>query len=165
MRTKGSPATLEARRCLAVQRAHEGYSAEEIAEFLGVDARSVRRWVAAFRRDGAAGLAARPAIGRPPKLSTAQEKIVRRWLGERPTEHGFATDLWSAPRLAQLIEQEWGISFHPDALTRWLRQRGFTPQKPRRSHRERDAAAIARWLARDWPRIKKRPAGGERRSC
>jgi transposase len=165
MRTKGYPATFEARRCLAVQRASEGYSTEEIADFLGVDVRSVRRWLATFRRLGPAGLAARPATGRPPKLNPAQEKIVRRWLSECPTEHGFATDLWSAPRLARLIEQQWGVCFHPDALTRWLQQRGFTPQKPRRSHRERDAAAIARWLAEDWPRIKKRPAGGVRRSC
>jgi transposase len=165
MRAKGSPATFEARRCLAVQRANEGYSTEEIADFLGVDARSVRRWLATVRGHGLAGLVARPAPGRPPKLNPAQEKIVRRWLSERPTEHGFATDLWSAPRLARLIEQEWGVSFHSDALTRWLQQRGFTPQKPRRSHRERDAAAIARWRAEDWPRIKKRPAGGGHRSC
>jgi transposase len=156
---------LEARRCLAVQCAEQGHSTPDIAELLGVDARSVRRWLAAFRRHGAAGLAAQPATGRPPKLNAAQVRIVRRWLAGSPTEQGFATELWSAPRLAQLIEQEWGVSFHPDALTRWLHQRGFTPQKPRRSHRERDAAAIAGWLARDWPRIKKRPAGGVRRSC
>jgi transposase len=151
---------LEARRCLAVQRALEGYSAQDISDFLGIEARSVRRWLATFRQHGMAGLAAQPASGRPPKLSPAQEKIVRRWLADSPAEHGFATDLWSAPRLAQLIEQEWNVSFHPDALTRWLRQRGFTPRKPRRSHRERDAEAIARWRADDWPRIKKRPGGG-----
>lgn len=165
MRTKGLPTTLEARRCLAVQRAREGYSTQDIADFLGVDARSVRRWLADFRRHGPNGLAARPVTGRPPKRNPAQERIVRRWLAESPLEHGFATALWTAPRLARLIAQEWGVSFHPDALTRWLRQRGFTPQKPRRSHRQRDAAAIARWLARDWPRIKKRPVGGVRRSC
>ncbi len=150
---------------MAVQRALDGYAAEDIADFLGVDARSVRRWLATFRRHGPAGLAARPATGRPPKLSPARERIVRRWLEGHPSEHGFATDLWSAPRLARMIEQEWGISFHPDALTRWLRQRGFTPQRPHRGHRERDAAASARWLGRGWPRIKKRPAGGGRRSC
>jgi transposase len=165
MRTQGSPAELERRRCLAVQRVLEGYSAEEVADVLGVDCRSVRRWVAAFRRRGPAALATLPVPGRPPKLTSAQERIVRRWLTDLPTEHGFATELWTAPRLAQLIEQVWGTRFHPDYLTRWLRQRGFTPQKPRRRPRERDTAAIAGWLARDWPRIKKRPADGARRSC
>ena len=109
MRDKGSPAELEHRRLLAVQRVLEGYSTQEVAEFLGVDPRSVRRWVAAYRQDGGSGLCARPAPGRPPKLTTTQEKIVRRWLAEKPTEHGFATDLWTGPRLAKLIHQEFGI--------------------------------------------------------
>lgn len=162
MRTAGSPEVLEYRRRLAVQRAGEGYSTQEVADFLGVDPASVRRWVAAFRRHGAAGLAARAVPGRPPKLTATQEKIVLRWLGDNPTEHGFATELWTGPRLAQLIEQEWGIALNPHYLCRWLRRRGYTPQKPRRVPRERDDEAIARWLARDWPRIKKRRGGGAR---
>jgi transposase len=149
---------------LAVQRVEDGYSIGEVADFVGVDRRTVRRWVAAFRQSGASALAAQPVPGRPPKLTSTQEKIVGRWLADNPTEHGFATELWSAPRLAQLIEQELGICFHSDYLTTWLRQRGYTPQKPRRVHRERDDEAIAGWLAKDWPRIKKRYAGGVRTS-
>jgi transposase len=151
---------LEHRRCLAVQGLLQGYSTQEVADLLDVDPSSVRRWRAAFRGDGPAGLAARPATGRPPKLTTTQEKVVGRWLASNPTEFGFPTELWTAPRLAQLMEEEWGVQFHPDYLTAWLRRHGFTPQKPRRRHRERDGKAIARWLAQDWPRIKKRLASG-----
>jgi hypothetical protein len=64
--------------------------------------------------------------------------------------------LWSAGRLALLIDEEWGISFHPHYLAAWLRQRGYTPQLPRRVARERDDRAVARWLAEDWPRIKRK---------
>src|SRR3954453_9847589 len=103
MRDKGSPAELEHRRLLAVQRVLEGYSPQEVAEFLGGDPRSVRRWVSAYRQEGWPGLRARPAPGRPPKLTSTQEKIVRRWVAGTPTEHGFATDLWTGPRLATLI--------------------------------------------------------------
>jgi transposase len=164
MRTPGSPIVLEYRRRLAVQRIDDGYSIQEVADFLGVDPSSVCRWLAASRRQDADGLSARPVPGRPPKLTSTQEKIACRWLADNPTEHGFATELWSAPRLARLIEQEWGVHFNPDYLTTWLRQRGFTPQEPRRVARERDEA-IARWLAQDWPRIKKRRGGGARTSC
>ena len=97
MRDKGSPTELEHRRLLAVQRVLEGYSTEEVAEFLGVDPRSVRRWMAAYRRHGGPGLLARPASGRPPKLTTTQEKIVRRRLADGPAEHGFETGRRSIP--------------------------------------------------------------------
>src|SRR6266511_3724883 len=103
MRTKGSPIELEHRRRLAVQRVLEGYSTQEVADFLGIDDSTVRRWVALFRDQGGQGLGARPVPGRPPKLTSAQEKIVRRWLAENPMKLGFATELWTAPRLAELI--------------------------------------------------------------
>jgi transposase len=163
MRSVGTSEELERRRCLAVERASEGYTAEEISDFLGVDPSSVSRWLNAFRRDGDAGLAARPVPGRPAKLTHTQEKIVFRWLAESPTAHGFPTDLWSAPRLARLIEQDLGVRFNPDYLGDWLRQRGYTPQKPHRVPRERDGEAIAGWLARDWPRIKRQAR--QRKAC
>ena len=156
MRTIGTPAELERRRLLAVRRVTEGYSAEEAAEFLGVDPGSVCRWLIAFRRHGEEGLTARSVPGRPTKLSAPQEKIALRWLADSPTDHGFATELWTAPRLGLLIEQEFGVHFHPNYLPAWLRQRGYTPQLPRRSPRERNGSEIARWLAEDWPRIKRK---------
>src|SRR4051794_4762704 len=119
MRTAGSPEFLEYRRRLAVERVREGYSSQEVADFLGVDPSSVRRWVAAFRCQGAAGLAARSVPGRHPKLTPPQQKVVLRWLGDSPTEHGFATELWTAGRLARLIEQEWGIALNEHYLCAW----------------------------------------------
>jgi transposase len=159
MRDKGSPAELEHRRLLAIQRVLQGDAVDEIAEFLGVAPRSVRRWVAAYRQEGVGGLAARPAASRPPKLTRSQEKVIRRWLAGKPTEHGFPTDLWTGPRLARMIRQEFQVDLNSKYLTAWLRDRGFTPQKPHRIPRERDPEAIAAWLAADWPRIKKRPGG------
>jgi transposase len=156
MRDKGAPAELEHRRLLAVQRVLEGYSTEEVAAFLDVDPRSVRRWVAAHRQAGTEGLLARPTSGRPPKLTSTQEKIIRRWLADKPTEHGFATDLWTGPRLALMIRQEFAIELNARYLAVWLRSRGFTPQKPRRVPRQRDPEEIAAWLETQWPRIKKK---------
>lgn len=157
MRTKGSPEELEHRRQLAVRRYLEGYSADEIAAFLDVAPRTVWRWLAAFREKGTEGLSARQVSGRPPKLTTTQEKIVRRWLTENPMTHGFTTELWTGPRLAQLIRQEFGIGLNPRYLCTWMRARGFTPQKPQRVAREGDPREVAAWLESQWPRIKKRP--------
>jgi transposase len=153
MRTAGTTAAIvEYRRWLALQRVADGYSTEEVADFLGVDPSTVRRWLAAERRGPAPG----PGPGRPAKLTSTQEKIALRWLSEPPTEYGFPTDLWSASRLALLTEEVFGVRFNPNYLSAWLRRRGYTPQKPRRVPRERDDQAVARWLAKDWPRIKRK---------
>ena len=157
MRTKGSPEALEHRRQLAVRRYLDGYSADEIAEFLDVAPRTVWRWLALFHEQGRKGLSSRPVPGRPPKLTTTQEKVVRRWLTEDPTKHGFATELWTGPRRAELIRQEFGIRLNPPYLYTWMRARGFTPQKPQRVAREGDPEEVAAWLKFQWPRIKKRP--------
>ena len=156
MRSKGSALTLEHQRHLAVRRVLEGYSAKEVADFLGVDSRSVRRWVAAVRQGGWRTLRAHPVPGRPKKLTYTQEKIMLRWLQDNPTAFGFATELWTAGRLAQLVEEEWSVRLHPRSLRRWLRSHNFTLQKPERVPRERDPEKIAAWLASEWPRIKKK---------
>ncbi len=155
MRTAGSTDVLEYRRCLGIQRVADGYSTQEVADFLDVDPSTVRRWIAPAAAAGR-GVTAGSGPGRPAKLTSTQEKIVFRWLSEPATEYGFITDLWSAPRLTQLIEQAFEIHFHSDYLGTWLRQRGYTPQKPRRVPRERDDQVIARWLTGDWSRIKQK---------
>ena len=159
MRSPGSSDELERRRLLAVQRVLEGYSTEEVADFLGVDRTTVSALGGCLPTRGTPGLAVRPATGRPPKLTPTQEKVILRWLADKPTDHGFATELWTGPRLAHMIRQEFGVGINPKYLTVWLRRRGFTPQKPRRVPRQRDPEAIAAWLASDWPRIKKKPGG------
>src|ERR1700744_3877645 len=93
MRTRGSPDELEHRRQLAVQRSLEGFSTDEIAEFLGISPRTVWRWLASFRDQGPDGLKARSVPGRPPKLAVTQEKIALQWLRDSPVEHGFDTEL------------------------------------------------------------------------
>jgi transposase len=161
MGTRGSPSELEHRRRLAVQRVLDGYTTQEVAEFLDTNPSSVRRWHKQYRHGGFEALAARPVPGRPRRLSRTQEKIVRRWLADSPEVFGFATGLWTCLRLAQLLAQEFGVGMHPHYLSIWLRQRGFTPQKPARVPRERNPEAIRAWLANEWPRIKKKPAANQ----
>jgi transposase len=155
MRSKGTAAELEARRRLAVQRVGEGWTHKDVAAFLGVHPVTVKKWVARHRDAGDDGLKAKPTPGRPRFLTDEQEQKVLGWLGESPTKHGFDTDLWTARRVAELIRKKFGVRFHPNYLREWLSKRNFTPQKPARRARQRDQAAIDRWVAQDWPRIQK----------
>jgi transposase len=155
MRPHGTGAELERRRRLAVARVRSDYTQQEVADFFGVRPRSVQRWMRAYREHGMAGLKAKPPPGRPPKLSIAQERQVLRWFRRSPREFGFPTELWSAPRVTQVIQRKFHKNFHPHYINQWLAERRITPQKPERQARERNQREIRRWLREEWPRIKK----------
>ncbi len=159
MRPEGSPEELERRRYRAIELLKDGAQPVEVARVVGADRRSVRRWWSAYRHKGAAGVAARPAPGRPPKLDVWQRRRLERTLLRGAQPYGFETELWSCPRVAQVIRREFGVHYHVDHIGRLLRGLGWSPQRPVRRARERDEAAIAQWVKNEWPRIKKkRPA-------
>jgi transposase len=151
---KASPA--EQLRRLAVALARDGDPPELVAGLLQVSERSVWRWLSAWRADGDAGLATKPGQGRPPKLKESQAREVLGWVERSPCEFGFATDRWTAPRVAAVIERWYGVRMNHRYLNDWLGRRGITPQVPERRPRERDEGAIGGWLASQWPAIKKR---------
>ena len=148
---------MEARRRLAVQRVNEGWLQKDVAAFLGVSLKAVGNWVAAYRERGDDGLKASPHPGPKPKLSKRQEQAVLSWLAGSPKAFGFKTELWTTRRLAEVIERRYKVRFNSNYLAEWLARRAYSPQKPETKAVERDNPAIARWVAEDWPRIKKSP--------
>jgi transposase len=134
----------------------DGRTQAAVAVTLGVHPVTVAKWMARHRAAGELGLAARPTPGRPRYLTPAQEEQVQSWLTQKPTEHGFRTDLWSARRIVDLIRRHFDVTFHPASLRRWLRDRGYTPQRPAKKVRQRNDEAIAGWVKTDWPRIQKK---------
>ena len=159
MRPSGSPQELERRRLQAVALLKEGFLPVEVAQRLGVDRRSVRRWRASHDREGREGLSAKPSPGRPPKLDAEARSKLERLLLEGAKACGFSTDLWTCPRVATTIRRRYGVRYHVDHIGRLLRSMGWTPQKPERRARERDEKGIQRWTKVDWSRIKKKPRG------
>lgn len=63
MRPPGSPEELERRRLGALHLLDEGLLPVEVAQRLGVERRSVRRWKAAAHQAGRAGVRAKPVPG------------------------------------------------------------------------------------------------------
>lgn len=165
MRPRGSPAELERRRQRAVALLAAGEAPVDVAQRVGVDRRSVRRWSAAYRARGAAGVRAKPAPGRPPKLTGAQRRQLERVLLQGAEAGGFATPLWTCPRIRTVIARRFRVRYHVSQVSRILRTLGWSPQQPARRAIERDEAAIARWVKVRWPQVKKTPrAAGPRSS-
>ena len=71
--------------------------------------------------------------------------------------YGFSNDLWTARRIATVLEQKLGVAYHPAHVSRLLGDLGWTYQKPERRALERDDAAIAHWKRHTWVQLKKTP--------
>ncbi len=136
----------------------DGWAQEGAAAFRGVHRVAVAKWVARHRADKDNGLKSRPTPGRPRVPTAARAWKVLAWPAESPPEHGFDTDRWTARRVAERVRRTFGARFHPNDLREWRTERNGRPQKPARRARQRDPAAVARWVAEDGPRIHKRRA-------
>jgi len=157
MRPHGSQQQLEQRRFTALSLLKEGLQPWEIAKRIGVDRRSVRRWNAKSRKRGKNALKAIPVPGRPSKLSQEHKKQLKHLLLKGAKHSGYPTDLWTCPRIVQVISKAFRIDYHPDHLGRILHTMGWSPQKPERRAKERNERAIASWIKTNWEDIKKKP--------
>jgi transposase len=155
----------EARRLKGIELFEQGYRASEIAGRTGVSRQAVSQWLQRWRRGGKSALARVKHKGRPSRLTPEQRRRLAGMLREGATAHGYPNDLWSGRRVSRLIWDAFGVRPHPKHIPRLLRALGWTYQKPTGGAVERDEAAIARWVARDGPRIKKKSSGNAPRSC
>ena len=136
----------------------------EIARQLGVTRTSVHRWHTAWLRGGTTALRGAGRAGRKPKLEKADLQALDRTLREGALTWGFSTDLWTLPRVARVIKEITGVEYHSGHVWRILRSLDWTRQRPARRAKERNEKAIKQWVAKDWPRVKKTPPAGVRRS-
>lgn len=156
MRPTGSPQELERRRHAALTLLKTGLLPHQVAKRLDVDRRSVRRWRAAYRQGGVRGVAAQPASGRPSRLTTTVRDRLRQRLLAGARACGFDTDLWTCPRVAQVIARDFGVRYHPDHVNRLLHRLGFSPQRPARRALERNERKIRQWVTHTWEATKKK---------
>jgi transposase len=127
----------------------------EIARRLGVSHQVVSEWRKAWRQGGRTALRSAGRVGRPAKLSTAQLAKVEKALAKGAEANGYITDVWTLPRVAEVIERLTGVAYHPGYVWYLLRkQLRWSWQRPARRAVERDDAAIGQWVERRWPQLK-----------
>lgn len=160
MRPPGTARQLEKRRRRAIQLLKKGKSLSATARAVSASVSSVHRWQQTYQEKGLRGLRPRPTPGRPPKLSRAQKTTLLRLLKRGPPAFGYTTNLWTLKRVAEVIEREFAVRYHPCYVWTILVGLGWSCQKPERRARERDEKAIEQWRRRRWPHIKKRQKRG-----
>jgi transposase len=148
---------LERRRMEAARLLRKGVAQAEVARRVGVHRQSVSRWATQLEEHGRAGLKKAGRAGRKPQLGGADLRKLERALKRGPEALGYATEMWTTGRVAELIEQEFGVAYHPGHVWRILRRLGWSCQRPSGRALERNEETIRWWKKEHWPAIKKKP--------
>ena len=147
------------RRAAAALFAGGRLKQSEIARRLGVSRTSVSRWYEAWRREGSSGLYGAGRAGRKPRMAEEDLKSLDLALRQGAMVWGFPTDLWTLPRASQVIEELTGVKYHPGHVWKVLRSLKWTRQPTRRAQQRNDRE-ILRWIAQEWPGVRKTPEDG-----
>lgn len=147
---------LEQLRISAVKRVQAGESPETVASGMGINRRTIYRWLFAHKAHGYEGLHAKPVPGPQGRLNRRQlqrlEKIIRE---KNPQQMKFEYALWTLRMIQTLIHQEFGVNLSVSSVRRLVRNMGFTPQRPLYRAWQQDPEKVAQWLREDYPKILK----------
>ncbi len=157
------PECFEWRRFRALYLKRQGWYQRDIAEALDVSEEALSRWLARARAGGLGALRARAAPGQPPKLSAAEVRSIPEFLWHGAEAYGFRGQVWTCARIAEVIEEEFGVRYNKGHVSRLLKELRWTPQQPIKRAIQRDETAIARWRDETWPELLRR-ARRERRT-
>ncbi|AWN15486.1 Transposase [Salinisphaera sp. LB1] len=147
----------EAIRLRAVDQIAQGESPEAMAEALGVNRRTVYRWLERAHHGGREALYNRAKSGRPTKFTAADLQWLSGALRDSdPRQYRFAFALWTRDIVRELLRRERGVRVSAVTVGRVLRRLGFTPQRPLRRAWQQSPEAVAEWKQTVYPEIRRR---------
>jgi transposase len=137
----------------------KGTRAPSIASALGMNRSTVDNWCGSFsalREPGPESKRGPKPGAAPSGLTARQEARAIRVITDRtPEQLKFDFALWTCECVRDLLLRLFGVELCGRTVRRYLKKWGFTLQHPERRARERDEAAVRRWLDDDYPRIKR----------
>jgi transposase len=147
---------LEALRIRAVYRIEQGESPETVINALGMNRRTIYRWIALYREGGTEALKARPLFGRPLKLSGTQLRwIYKTVVTKNPLQLRFSFALWTREMVKELIERKYGIRLSVVSVGRLLKKLGLSCQKPLMRAFQQDPVIVQQWREEAYPKIQR----------
>ena len=146
----------EERRKRAWQLKEQGWKQKDIATALGVSEGAVSQWLKRGQEGGVEALNAHPPKGMTPRLTKEQKAQIPALLAKGAEAYGFRGEVWTASRVAVVIERTFGVKYHPAHCSRILRALKHSVQKPVQRATQRDEAAIERWKQERWSALKKK---------
>lgn len=157
MKPSAEQKELERRRLVAGRWLLKGVYQAEVARRVGVTQTSVTRWAEKLERGGLEALKSQRRRGRTAALDEVHRKRLAAALKAGALVQGFATELWTLPRIGVLIQRLFRHRYSDSQVSRILKAMGWSCQRPTGRAVQRNEAAIRRWKRQRWPALKKTP--------
>ena len=144
-----------ARRIHAVLLNAQEHTSGQIAQLLEAPRSKVSLWLAQYESHGWQALLEGHRSGRPKELTSAQLLRLDGLIDSGPIAYGFSSGVWTSPMIGRVIEEEFGVGYHPGHVRKVLQALGFSVQRPRRKLAKADPEEQDRWQRYTYPKIKK----------
>jgi transposase len=142
-------------RLQAIMLSVQGQTSGQIAQGLPLDRTRVHAWIGAWNEDGDEGLLEGQRSGRPAAWNDTQQERLGDILDSGPVAHGLNTGVWTSPLIAQILEEECDVRYHPGHVRRLLKQLDFSVQRPKTRLVQADPKKQNRWIRYTHPNLKK----------
>jgi transposase len=136
-------APLTIKRLLALANALDGMSFVDAAKAAGLERQALGDAVKRYNTEGVDGLKDRRRTGRPRKLEAAQEATLAATIIAGPDPEMDGISAFTLEDLCALASERFGASYGPRGMSVVIKRLGFSRQKARPHHPEKDEAAQA----------------------
>jgi transposase len=145
-----------AKRLRAVILNSHGHTSCELATILQAPRSRVSQWLQQYQAEGVEGLLEGLRSVRPSELTDKQRRKLANILDRGPAAYGLDNGIWTSPMITWLIEEEFGVQYHPGHVRKLLNALRFSVQRPRPKLDRADAEAQDRWHRRYYPPLKQK---------
>ena len=141
------------RRIQALLALADSQSVQEVATMLNLGPQTIRDYRNAFLLKGVSSLQYKRPPGRPSKLTQTQRRELADLIKAGPQAAGYTSGGWNTPMIQHLIQDRFGVSYHPHYLATLLQNLGFSYQKARFVSDHLNEAKRLEWRRTKWPEI------------
>ena len=162
-----NPEAQEEIRRLAVKKYKEGIKIIDIAKDIEVHRTTVGGWIKAYKTEGVKAIKSNVRgrkVGSGKKLNMQQEKEIQSLIIDKdPDQLKLDFALWTREAVQLLIKEKTGIEIKIRSVGNYLKDWGFTPQRPAKRAYQRNDAKVKLWMEEEYPNLKERAKkeGGE----
>jgi len=150
----------EAIRKRAIRMISKGVTKTRVAELLNVNRNSVNTWHKNYKEQGQKGLKENKRglkKGSKRLLSDKQSIEIQAMITDKmPEQLCLPYGLWTRKAIRDLIKREFKIDLAIRTMGDYLKEWGFTPQKPKKRAYEQNDIKVQQWLKEEYPTISKK---------